>query len=239
MDLQLSEKTALVTGASVGIGRAIATGAGRRGRATGDLGAPRRQIAGGVRGHRRGGRQATAAAGLRPVPARRREAIGGAGHARPRAGRHPDQQRRRLAQLQGPACERRGLAGGHHAQFPPAAPTGRRADRRHGRQRLGPHRQHHRQERARAHQRRVLCQGGDAQLGQGAVAHGRQERHHGELHRAGPHPVRADPAQLQPGIPPMAVGQRDSGRAATAKRRNWPTWWSSWPRRGPATSRAP
>ena len=52
---------------------------------------------------------------------------------------------------------------------------------------VGPHRQHHRQVRARGHQRRLLRQGRHARLGQGALARGRQARHHRQLDPAGPH----------------------------------------------------
>src|SRR6185295_10397406 len=89
--------------------------------------------------------------------------------------------------------------------YPPAA----RADD--GAQ-LGPHRQHHRQERARRHQWSVLRQGGDAFLVQGPVARARQARHYGELHSARAHHERADPAQLPAGIPQVAVRARNPGR---------------------------
>ena len=78
--------------------------------------------------------------------------------------------------------------------------------------RCGPHHQHHRQVGAGGHQRRLLRQGGDARLGQGPVARGRQARHHGQLDPAGPHHVRADPPQLHARVPAVAGRQRDPGR---------------------------
>ena len=53
---------------------------------------------------------------------------------------------------------------------------------------------------------------GDARLGQGPVARGRQARHHRQLDPAGPHHVRADPPQLHARVPAMAGRQRDPGR---------------------------
>ena len=88
---------------------------------------------------------------------------------------------------------------------------------------VGPHRQHHRQVGARRHQRRVLRQGRDARLGQGPVARGRQARHHGQLHPAGPHHVASRSAATT--RPSTASGRPTtrSPSAATASRRTSPT----------------
>ena len=104
---------------------------------------------------------------------------------------------------------------------------------------VGPHRQHHRQVRARRAERRLRCQGGDAFLGEGPVARGRKARHHGELRAAGPDHQRADPAQLPARVPQEARARRTSRWANTASRRTSRTWCASSPRRSRATSPAP
>ena len=68
---------------------------------------------------------------------------------------------------------------------------------------LGPHHQHHRQERARAHQRRVLRQGRHAQLGQGSVAHG------------GPHGITVNC------VPPGRIHSEQIFRNYTPEYRQW------------------
>ena len=104
---------------------------------------------------------------------------------------------------------------------------------------LGAHHQHHRQVRARGHQRRVRRQGGDALLGEGPVARSRQARHHGELDPARAHHQRADPAQLHARVSAAEQSSTRSRWASTASPRTSPTWPASSPRRARATSPAP
>ena len=66
-----------------------------------------------------------------------------------------------------------------------------------------------------------------------------QPRHHGELHRAGAHPFRADPAQLHARVPAVAKPSTRSRWGATASRRRSPTSCAFSPARVRATSAAP
>ena len=99
---------------------------------------------------------------------------------RPGLGRHPDQQRRRQPQLHA-RVERGAVGRGAHAQLHAPAPARAPPAAADDGAQVGPHRQHHRQVRARGPERRLRRQGGDAFLGEGPVARGRQARHHGEL----------------------------------------------------------
>ncbi len=239
MDLQLTGRAALVTGASSGIGRAIALslgGEGARlaitGRRRANLEEVARQIvaAGGspATRHRprRAGRVVSGCGGPR--------GDGGAGH-----GGDPGEQRRRQPRPSSSTPTKSQVGRGADAQLHAAPAAHRPADRRDDRQPLGAHRQHHRQERARRHQRRVLRQGRRAFLGEGAVARSGQARHHGELRAAGAHPERPDPAQLHAGIPAVAVRARDPGRRIRPARGRGEPRRASSRARAHATSPAP
>ena len=212
MDLQLRGKTALVTGASAGIGRGIAlalAGEGARLAVTARRHDKLNQLADDV----------VAAGGTRPliieqdmmaadaagrVASAALAGLGSVGILVNNAGGS-----RSFTELHvGEAAWREAMT----LNFERATPAGRGSDRRHDRARLGPHRQHHRQERTRSHQRRVLRQSGHAQLGQGSVA--AWSGSHGitvNCIAAGTHPFRADPAQLHARIPAVAERARDPG----------------------------
>ena len=238
MDLQLTGKTALVTGASIGIGRGIALAFAREGVRLAIV-ARRAELLEGVAA------EIVAGGGERPTLIVRGPAAGrrARAHRRGRArgawrGRHPRQQRGRQPAVQ--ARRRRGaVAGGHDAQFHPPAPADAPAARSDDAAQVGAHRQHHRQVGARRHQRRLLRQGGGACLGQGPLPRGRPPRHHGQLHPARPHHVGADPPQLHARVPAVAGRQRDPRRPLRRARGHCGSRVLSGLAAGAATSPAP
>ncbi len=237
MDLQLTGKTALVTGASIGIGRGIALALAREGVRLAIV-ARRADL---LRSN--GGRRSSAAGGERPIlivedllaegsPERIAEAaLGGlgavdilvnnAGGSRPFKIDASEEQWQEAMTLN--FTRQRQL-------------THRLLDQMMAAQ-VGTHPQHHRQVGARRHQRRVLRQGRGACLGQGPVARGRQARHHRQLPAARAHHVGADPPQLHARVPAVAGRQRDP-RRALRRARGCANSCAFWPRRWPATSPA-
>ncbi len=211
MDLNLKGKTALVTGASIGIGRGIALALAREGARLAIV-ARRANLLEELAG------EIVAAGGTKPVlvvedlvqegaPARIAKAaldglgsvdilINNAGGSRPFKIDATEEQWQEAMTLN--FTRQRQLT---HALLDQMTA-----------EEMGPDRQHHRQVGARGHQRRLLRQGGDPRLGQGPLARGRQARHHRQLHPARAHRFRADPPQLHARVPAMAGRQRDPRR---------------------------
>ena len=238
MDLQLKGKTALVTGASMGIGRAIAKGLAAEGVKL-CIAARRKPCSRSWR--RRSSQRAASRPDIVEIDMMEQGA--------------PEKLARAAQQALGSVDILVNSAGGSKPALPidapealweesmtlnfiAHAPAHPRPAAGHDREELGARHQHQRQVRAGAHDRRAPGQGRDPRLVQRTVARGRQARHHGELHPARAHHERADPPQVLRRSSARSSRRRKFRSGATASRRNWRPSRCSSPPRSPATSPA-
>ena len=209
MDLDLKSKTAVVSGASIGIGRAIAKMLALEGvRVVGV--ARRRELLDTLAARGQGGGRRDNSGDAGHHAGRCREQAGGGGDRRTRPRRHPRQQCRRQPAAAGRRARQR-LGRGHVAEFHPLPAGHPRAVAANDRAQMGTHHQHHRQVRAGRTECGVRGEGRGACLGEGIVARDRAARHHRQQHSARPHHERADPAQLSGRLSQAFCRRRDSG----------------------------
>ena len=223
MDLGLKGKTALVTGASIGIGRGIALGLAREGvrlALVARRGNLLEELAGEI-----------VAAGGSQAGADRREPDG-RGLARPhRQGRargaglrrHPHQQRGWQPRLQA-RCHGGAVARGHDPQLHAPASADPCAARPDDGEEVGPHRQHHRQVGARGPQRRLLAPRPPCTPGPRACR-ARSASTASPSTRIPPGRIHSE--QIRRNYTPEYRNGRPTTRspsAATASPRTWPAW---------------